>query len=617
MCGIVGYIGDDKKVPVIIEALKRLEYRGYDSSGVALLMDNGNIFIEKKKGPISVLEEQIRELWESDDVLLGIAHTRWATHGEPNDINAHPHTDCTGKIAVVHNGIIENFHELKDMLISEGHSFKSETDTEVIAHLIEKHLKETNNPFEAFKKAIEMLEGAYALAVIIADEKGKIFFVRQQSPMVIGISEKGTYIASDIPAILPYTREIMPLEDGTYGYIDGKSVTLFNKEGKSIEFEPITIDWDIESAEKKGYPHFMLKEIHEQPQTIQDALRGRIDIAKSEITLLELQPVAEKLKTIRKVYITACGTAFHAGLVLKYLLKTFTDLSVEADVGSEFRYMPWDLSRDKEDSIAIVISQSGETADTIAAMRLLKSYDIPIISLVNVVGSTIYRESDVPLIINAGPEIAVASTKAYTNQLIVGYLLAMYIAKLRGFIDKQFEHQFVSDILALPNLISTILGIEDDVKKIANKIKDARNVFFIGRLMDHLTNMEGSLKLKEISYIHSEAIQAGELKHGPLALISEGTPVIATVLQDRIKEKQISNIIEVKARKAYTIVLGYRDDIEAQSVADMFIGLPRVNSLFAPIAGIIPLQLLAYHVAVLRGNNVDKPRNLAKSVTVE
>jgi glucosamine--fructose-6-phosphate aminotransferase (isomerizing) len=409
----------------------------------------------------------------------------------------------------------------------------------------------------------------------------------------------------------------MPLEDGTYGYIDGKEVVLFDKEGNRIPFTPIKIDWDIESAEKKGYPHFMLKEIHEQPQTIQDALRGRIDIAKSEIVMPELDSLVDKLKTAKKVYITACGTAFHAGLILKYLLKTYTDLSVEADVGSEFRYMPWDLSRDKDDSIAVVISQSGETADTIAAMRLIKSYDIPVIGIVNVVGSTIYRESDVPLVINAGPEIAVASTKAYTNQLIVGYLLAMYIAKLRGFIDKQFEHQFVSDMLALPNLISTVLGVEETVKDIALNIKDSSNIFFIGRLLDHLINMEGSLKLKEISYIHSEAIQAGELKHGPLALISEGTPVIATVLQDRVKEKQISNIIEVRARKAKTIVLGYRDDIEAQSVADMFIGLPRIDSLFAPIAGIIPLQLLAYHVAVMRGNNVDKPRNLAKSVTVE
>ncbi len=617
MCGIVGYIGTDKKVPVIIDALKRLEYRGYDSSGIALLMKDGNVFIEKKKGPISVLESELAEIWDSDDVLFGIAHTRWATHGEPNDVNAHPHTDCTGKIAVVHNGIIENFQHLKDMLIKEGHIFKSDTDTEVIAHLIEKYLKETGDPFGAFKKAIDTLEGAYALAVIIADEKDKIFFVRQQSPMVIGKSDSGTYIASDIPAILSYTRDIMPLEDGTYGYIDGKDVVLFDKNGNRIPFKPIKIDWDIESAEKKGYPHFMLKEIHEQPQTVQDALRGRIDIAKSEITMPELDSLVNKLKTAKKVYITACGTAFHAGLVLKYLLKTYTDLSVEADVGSEFRYMPWDLSRDKDDSIAVVISQSGETADTIAAMRLIKSYDIPVIGIVNVVGSTIYRESNVPLVINAGPEIAVASTKAYTNQLIVSYLLAMYIAKLRGFIDKQFEHQFVSDMLALPNLISTVLGVEDTVKDIASQIKDTSNVFFIGRLLDHLTNMEGSLKLKEISYIHSEAIQAGELKHGPLALISEGTPVIATVLQDRIKEKQISNIIEVRARKAKTIVLGYRDDIEAQSVADMFIGLPRVSSLFAPIAGIIPLQLLAYHVAVMRGNNVDKPRNLAKSVTVE
>ncbi len=617
MCGIVGYIGKDKKVPVIINALKRLEYRGYDSSGVALLLSDGNLYVEKKKGPIAVLEDSIKDVWESEDVLLGIAHTRWATHGEPNDINAHPHTDCTGKIAVVHNGIIENFHKLKEELLQEGHTFKSDTDTEVIAHLIEKYLKETGDPFEAFKKAIGRLEGAYALAVIIADAPDKIFFVRQQSPMVIGKGENGTFIASDIPAILPYTRNIMPLEDGTYGYIDGRDVVLFNKEGESIPFTAITIDWDIESAEKKGYPHFMLKEIHEQPQTIQDAIRGRIDISKSQIVIPELEPLAEKLKSINKVYITACGTAFHAGLVLKYLLKTYTDLSVEADVGSEFRYMPWDLSRDKDDSVAIVISQSGETADTIAAMRMLKSYDIPVIGIVNVVGSTIYRESDIPLVINAGPEIAVASTKAYTNQLTVGYLLAMYIAKLRGFIDRQFEQNFVSEIMSLPNVISTVLGVEEEIKEIASRIKDAENVFFIGRLLDHLINMEGSLKLKEISYIHSEAIQAGELKHGPLALISEGTPVIATVLQDRVKEKQISNIIEVKARKALTVVIGYRDDIEAQSVADMFVGLPRINSLYAPIVGIIPLQLLAYHVAVMRGNNVDKPRNLAKSVTVE
>jgi len=617
MCGIVGYIGKDKKVPVIITALKRLEYRGYDSSGVALLLSDGNLYVEKKKGPIAVLEDSIKDIWESEDVLLGIAHTRWATHGEPNDINAHPHTDCTGKIAVVHNGIIENFHKLKEELLKEGHTFKSDTDTEVIAHLIEKYLKEIGDPFEAFKKAIERLEGAYALAVIIADAPDKIFFVRQQSPMVIGKGGNGTFIASDIPAILPYTRNIMPLEDGTYGYIDGKDVVLFNKQGESIPFTAITIDWDIESAEKKGYPHFMLKEIHEQPQTIQDAIRGRIDISKSQITIPELEPLVDKLRNIKKVYITACGTAFHAGLVLKYLLKTYTDLSVEADVGSEFRYMPWDLSRDKDDSIAIVISQSGETADTIAALRMLKSYDIPVIGIVNVVGSTIYRESDIPLVINAGPEIAVASTKAYTNQLTVGYLLAMYIAKLRGFIDRQFEQNFVSEIMSLPNIISTVLGVEEEIKEIASRIKDAENVFFIGRLLDHLINMEGSLKLKEISYIHSEAIQAGELKHGPLALISEGTPVIATVLQDRVKEKQISNIIEVKARKALTVVIGYRDDIEAQSVADMFVGLPRIDSLYAPIVGIIPLQLLAYHVAVMRGNNVDKPRNLAKSVTVE
>ena len=617
MCGIVGYVGKDKKIPVIIDALKRLEYRGYDSSGIAVLLKNGEIVIRKRKGPISVLENDLKDIWDSEDVLLGIAHTRWATHGEPNDINAHPHTDCSGKIVVVHNGIIENFKQLKEQLIQKGHVFKSDTDTEVISHLIEDYLNEGYKPFDAFKKTLEVLQGAYALAVIIADEKEKIFFVRQQSPLVIGISDSGTYIASDIPAILPYTRNIMPLEDGTYGYIDGKNVSLYNREGEEIPFQPIQIDWDVQAAEKKGYPHFMLKEIHEQPQTIQDALRGRIDLRTNSIVLSDLEKLRDKLKSIRKIYITACGTAFHAGLVIKYLLQTHTDLAVEAEVGSEFRYMPWDLSRDSKDSIAIVISQSGETADTIAAMRLLKSYDIPVIGIVNVVGSTIYRESDVALSINAGPEIAVASTKAYTNQLVVGYLLSMYIAKIRGTIDDNMEKQFVSDILTLPNFVSTILGVEDDVKEVAKRIKDSENVFFIGRLLDHLINLEGSLKLKEISYIHSEAIPAGELKHGPLALISENTPVIATVLQDRIKEKQLSNIIEVKARKAKTIVIGYRDDIETRSVADMFVGLPRINPIFAPITGIIPLQLLAYHVAVMRGNNVDKPRNLAKSVTVE
>jgi glucosamine--fructose-6-phosphate aminotransferase (isomerizing) len=408
----------------------------------------------------------------------------------------------------------------------------------------------------------------------------------------------------------------MSLEDGMYGYISADGVQIY-RNGQPVQFKPIHIDWDIEAAEKKGYPHFMLKEIHEQPQTTQDAMRGRINLSTNSIILSELEGLEDKIRKATKVYVTACGTAFHAGLVFDFLTKTMTDLAVESLVASEFRYMPWDLSRDADSSIGIVISQSGETADTIAAMRLLKAYDIPVIGVVNVVGSTIYRESDYPLVINAGPEIAVASTKAFTNQLIVLYLLAFYIAKLRGSLDIQQERQLVADLLMVPNILATVLGLEEYVKELAKEIKDATSVFFIGRLLDHITNLEGSLKLKEISYIHSEAIPAGELKHGPLALISEETPVIATVLQERVKEKSLSNILEVKARRAPVIVLGYRDDTEAEMVANHFIALPRISQIFSPLVGIIPLQLLAYYTAVMRGNNVDKPRNLAKSVTVE
>ncbi len=615
MCGIVGYVGGRDVVEVLISSLKRLEYRGYDSSGIAVVAPGAGITIRKKKGPIAVLEEAIGDLM-GKGFSAGVAHTRWATHGEPNDVNAHPHLDCEGKIAVVHNGIIENFAELKHQLMKRGHRFASDTDTEVIAHLLEDLYRETGDPLKAIEGLMPKLSGAYALGIVFADVPDRVYFVRQQSPLVIGESEVGSFFASDIPAILTYTRDIMPLEDGMYGYISADGVHIY-RDGKKISFNPIHIDWDVEAAEKKGYPHFMLKEIHEQPQTAQDAMRGRIDLATNTVVLPELEGLQDRIKSATKLYVTACGTAFHAGLVFDHLIKTMTDLAVESLVASEFRYMPWDLSRDADRAIGIVVSQSGETADTIAAMRLLKAYDIPVIGVVNVVGSTIYRESDYPVVINAGPEIAVASTKAFTNQLIVLYLMAFYMAKLRGTLDPSRERQLVADLLTVPSILATVLGLEEYVKGLADRIKDATSVFFIGRLLDHITNLEGSLKLKEISYIHSEAIPAGELKHGPLALISEDTPVIATVLQERVKEKSLSNILEVKARKAPVIVLGYRDDTEAEMVADYFVSLPRISQIFSPLVGIIPLQLLAYYTAVMRGNNVDKPRNLAKSVTVE
>lgn len=609
MCGIVGFVGEGNAKEVVIEGLKRLEYRGYDSAGIALNIDN-RIEVRKHVGEIVNLEKLISD--EDFDSNIGIGHTRWATHGAPSDINAHPHVNSDSTVAVVHNGIIENFVELREMLQKDyGIVFRSETDTEVIAHLIGIYNK--GDLLDAVYKATSKMRGAYAIAAISSDDPDRIVAVRKDAPLVAGIGKGCNFIASDIPALLKYVREVYLIENDETVVLDKNSIVIYDDNRKVVDRDVFHVTWDSDAAEKEGYEHFMLKEIYEQPKGISDTLHRRID-ENGEIKLDGIDISKEELEGLSRIYIVACGTAYHAGLVGKTVIEKYAKIPVEVDVASEFRYRdPFVDDR----TLFIAISQSGETLDTLAALREAKRKGARVLSIVNVVGSSVARESDDVFYTWAGPEIAVASTKAYTTQLVCLYLLALYMGRQRGIVDDDTLSRVVSELEALPDKIEYILTKEKDIENIAKKVYKNNNVFYIGRGLDCAVAYEGSLKLKEISYINSFAIAAGELKHGTIALMEPGTLVISLATQEKLYEKMISNIVEVQARGAFILGISKVNTKEIEKHADEVIYIPHCIDDVVPVLSVIPLQILAYHIARLRGCNIDKPKNLAKSVTVE
>lgn len=608
MCGIVGYIGNKSAQEVILQGLEKLEYRGYDSSGIAV-NGKGHIDFKKLKGRLSVLEDYLKENPLIGSV--GIGHTRWATHGAPSDVNSHPHFNEKETIAVVHNGIIENYSTLKEELIKNGYNFKSQTDTEVVAHLLDSLYD--GDLLSTVFKAVERLRGAYALGVISSNNPDELIAVRKESPLVIGVGDGENFIASDIPALLKYTKDVYFLENGDIVRLTKDKITIYDKDKNEAKREKFTVDWDIESASKGGYDHFMLKEIYEQPRAIEETLLRRLDDS-GRIVLDDIKLTKEDLDKISKVYIVACGTAYHAGLVGRHLIEKFAKIPVEPDVASEFRYREPFID---ENTLFIAVSQSGETADTLAAIREAKNKGARILSITNVLGSSVARESDDVFYTWAGPEIAVASTKAYTTQLIALYMVALHMANIKGSITEDYYFEIIRKMKELPEKVEGILEKSNEIKDIAEKIKDKKSTFYIGRGLDYQTSMEGALKLKEISYIHTEAFAAGELKHGTIALIEKETPVIAIASQDYLYEKMVSNIQEVKARGAYTIAIVKEGLDESLNHADETIYIPEVDNILAPVLTVVPTQLLAYYTSVIKGNDVDKPRNLAKSVTVE
>lgn len=611
MCGIVGYIGNQQAVTVLLRGLARLEYRGYDSAGVALL-EEGLISVYKQQGKLNGLQQRLQG--QSYPASVGIGHTRWATHGRPSDQNAHPHVDCSGRFAVVHNGIIENYIYLREWLVSQGHTFCSETDTEVLPHLIE-HLY-NGDLLETVSQVIKRVEGSYAMVAACVAEPLRLVAARQDSPLVIGLGEDENFLASDIPAILPYTRRTYIMADGEIADVSSGEVRIVDRTGQPIDKQVFEIKWEAAQAEKGGFEHFMLKEIHEQPLSLKNTLSGRlpVDDLQAGVTLKEISLTAEKIKTIKKIFITACGTAYHAGLVGKYVIESLARIPVEVDIASEFRYR-----RPLVDSqtLVIVISQSGETADSLAALREAIRNGAPVLAITNVVDSSIAREAENVLYTMAGPEIAVASTKAYTAQLTALYLLAIHLATTRGTLSSEESQKIISELNKLSEKATVILENCNIVKDLVQRYAGCEDAFFIGRGLDYAVAMEGSLKLKEISYIHAEAYAAGELKHGTLALIVQGMPVIAVATQQNLLEKTISNIKEVKARDASVIALAMTGLEEIEKVADHVMYIPSTHPMLAPILSVIPLQLLAYYMSLARGCDVDQPRNLAKSVTVE
>jgi glucosamine--fructose-6-phosphate aminotransferase (isomerizing) len=608
MCGIVGYIGLKQAQNVLLEGLEKLEYRGYDSAGVAIY--NGNaIGVKKTKGRLADLADHLDE--KALIGQLGIGHTRWATHGKPSDENSHPHVDGEEQFAVVHNGIIENYIELKEELIAKGHTFTSQTDTEVIAKLLaDMH---DGNLISTVKKVVSRLRGAYALGIISNYEPDKIVAVRLASPLVVGIGDGENFIASDIPAILKHTRDVYILEDGEMAVLDEKGVELMTLEGTPVKRDVLRVTWDMETAEKGGYDHFMLKEIYEQPKAIRDTLAGRIKNSRVDLSQ-EILLTTEQAKQIRKIHFVACGTAYHAGMIGKTVLEQLTRIPVEIDVASEYRYRNPIID---EHTLVVVVSQSGETADTLAALREAKKHGARVVAITNVVGSSVAREADDVIVTWAGPEIAVASTKAYTSQLIAIYLLGMYMAQLLETSVVSSFGRLLEELQSLPEKTEQVLSGADKIASFAKSIVNHEHLFFLGRGMDYAVAQEGSLKLKEISYIHSEAYAAGELKHGTLALIEEGIPVISLATQQAVFEKMVSNIQEVKARGAHVLGLASEGDTELIKSVDEVMYIPTIDDLFAPVLAVVPLQLLAYYACVERGYDVDKPRNLAKSVTVE
>ena len=610
MCGIVGYVGDKFVDSLLVAGLERLEYRGYDSAGIATL-NRGRLKIKKTAGKIQLLKEKLKE--DPLDGELGIGHTRWATHGEPTTGNAHPHTDCRGEIAVIHNGIIENFQLLRDKLIKEGHIFKTDTDTEIIAHLIEKFLKDDLHL--AVRKSLKFLKGSYALAVISRKDPKKIVAARWESPLVIGMGKKENFLASDVGAILNLTSRIIFLEDGETATIAKNEVKVFGKGGRLIKKRVKRLKWEILRGPKKdGYRHFMLKEIHEQPNIIRYVLKRRISRDKNDLYFENINLSEKKISKIERIIIQACGTSWHVGLVGKYLFEKHLRLHTEVDISSEFRYRNPVAGGD---TLVMAISQSGETADTLAGIRLAKSKFIQVLSLCNTIESAIARESDGVIYVYAGPEVGVASTKAYTAELLALFLLTINWGILRDSISRKKARKMIGELEKIPSALEELLDNQKEIHECAQKFYQTPNFLFLGRSFNYPTALEGALKLKEISYIHAEGYAAGEMKHGPIALVDEKMPVVCIALKDSVYEKMVSNIREVKARNGKVIAVATKGDDQIRKYADHTIFIPPIAEEFSPILAVIPLQLLAYHIAIKRGCHVDQPRNLAKSVTVE
>ena len=610
MCGIVGYIGFNQASDFLLDGMAKLEYRGYDSAGIAVIGADNVIKIQKKVGRLANLEAIVKA--DPNEGTVGIGHTRWATHGRPSDMNSHPHSSEDGKFAVVHNGIIENYMPLKEELIEKGYHFKSETDTEVVAHLLEDMYD--GDFVSTVRRMLARVDGAYALEIICADEPDKIICTKKENPLVIGLGKGENFVASDIPAIINYTRDTYILSDGELAIVTRDNVSVFDREGNAVDKEVFHVSWNAEAAEKGGYEHFMLKEIHDQPKAVRDTFGTHISEDGKTVHFEELNWTADDVAAFNKILIVACGTAYHAGLVTKQYIENLARIPVSVEIASEYRYSN-PLTDDK--TLCIVISQSGETSDTLAALKEAKRHGAKSLAITNVVGSSISREADNTVYTWAGPEISVASTKAYTTQLVAGLLFAVYLGQLNGKMDPALGEEILCGVKSLPTLIHEIFEVDEDMKAFAKHYGFKSDAFFLGRAIDYAVAMEGALKLKEISYIHAEAYAGGELKHGTLALIEEGVPVIALATQEDVYDKMISNIREVKAREAVVIGIGMKGDEELAKHVDHTIYVPRANKFIAPILAVVPLQLLAYYAAITRGADVDKPRNLAKSVTVE
>ena len=612
MCGIVGYVGTEQAAPILLAGLSKLEYRGYDSAGIAIRNeDTGDITVVKAKGRLKILSEKTNE-GHAVPGTCGIGHTRWATHGEPSENNAHPHCTDDKSVVLVHNGIIENYQELKDKLIKSGYAFYSQTDTEIAVKLVDYYYRKTGTPLEAISRAMLRIRGSYAFGIMFHDHPGKIFAARKDSPLIIGKSQTGCLIASDVPAILDKTRNVYYIGNHEIAELSQDEIHFYNIDREEIQKEQVEIKWDAESAEKGGYEHFMLKEIHEQPRAVRDTIGayvkdGKIDLSETGLT-------DEKLQEIERIYIVACGSAYHVGMVGKYVIEELADIPVEVDLASEFRYRNPKLVKN---SLVVIVSQSGETADSLAALRLAKERKIPVLGIVNVVGSSIARESDYILYTYAGPEISVATTKAYSTQLIAMYLLAIQAAKVKDVISEERYAALIEELGTLPEKIQKTLDDKERIQWFASKYANAKDVFFIGRGIDYAISMEGSLKMKEISYIHSEAYAAGELKHGTISLIEDGILVVGVATQAALFEKTISNMVEVKSRGAYLMGLTTYGNYNIEDTADFAVYVPQTESFFATSLAIVPLQLMGNYVSVAKGLDVDKPRNLAKSVTVE
>ena len=613
MCGIVGYIGKNQAAPIILGGLEKLEYRGYDSAGMAIINEDGKLTYEKSVGRLKVLDE----LTHGGSLLpgyAGIGHTRWATHGVPSNENAHPHFNEAETIAVVHNGIIENYIQLREKLTKKGYKFQSETDTEVLAHMLDRYYK--GNPLETITHVMHRVEGSYALGIIFADHPDEIYAVRKDSPLVVGRNEEGCFIASDVPAMLKHTRTVYYVENQEIACLKADELHFYSIDEEELEKKPTQIDWDANAAEKGGYEHFMLKEMYEQPKAIRETLipQNNPRIRNNDIVIDELNMDDDEIKAVKKIHIVACGSAYHAGMSGKYVIEGLARIPVEVDLASEFRYRDPII---EEGALVIVISQSGETADTKEALHLAQNKGFPVLGIVNVVGSAIAREADKVMYTWAGPEIAVATTKAYSAQLIALYLLAMKFARVRGTVSEEYFKTLLEDIQRLPDQVELLLESRKRIQRFANRYIGAKDVFYIGRGADYATALESALKLKEISYVHSEAYAAGELKHGTISLIEEGTLVTALATQEALYQKTVSNMVEVKSRGAFVLAVTNEGNKDIEKAADYVIHIPTTNQWMANSLAIVPMQLFAYYVALGKGCDIDKPRNLAKSVTVE